>query len=97
MQVRAAQFMPVDSVRQRLQSDRAKYAPQLADALLNLTGKKLPPGVFEASLKNVEFTTEPLDETFATMGQWAYDVGFAKGPPKLDGLVDTKLLKQITK
>ena len=82
---------------QNLQSDRTKYAPQLADALFNLSGKKLPPGVFEASLKNVEFTTEPLDETFQTMGQWAYDVGFAKAPPKLDGLIDTTLLRQLTK
>jgi sulfonate transport system substrate-binding protein len=82
---------------QRLSSDRSAYASQLGDALFNLTGKRLPPGVFEASLKNVEFTTEPLDETFTTMGQWAYDVGFAKSPPgKLDGLIDTTLLKQLS-
>ncbi|MEA2707983.1 MAG: sulfonate transport system substrate-binding protein [Phycisphaerales bacterium] len=79
----------------RLQQDPQAYAGQLGEALFNLSGKKLPPGVLDASLKNVQFTVDPLDETFQTMAQWAYDVGFAKEPAKLDGLIDTTLLQQV--
>ena len=80
---------------QRLRDNPAAYSSQLGDALFALSGKKLPPGVLDASLKNVEFTLDPLDETFQTMGQWAYDVGFAKEPAKLENLIDTTLLQQV--
>ena len=71
---------------QRLQQEPQAYSGQLGEALFALSGKKLPPGVLDAALKNVEFTVDPLEETFQTMGQWAYDVGFAKEPAKLDRL-----------
>jgi NitT/TauT family transport system substrate-binding protein len=81
---------------QRLQENPQAYGGQLGDALFNLSGKKLPPGVLDASLKNVEFTLDPLEETFQTMGQWAYDVGYAKEPAKdLNRLIDTTLLRQV--
>jgi NitT/TauT family transport system substrate-binding protein len=71
---------------QRLRDNPQAYTGQLGDALFALSGKKLPPGVLEAALTNVTFTTEVHDETFATLGQWAYAVGYAKAPPNLDGL-----------
>ena len=81
---------------QRLQDNPSAYSAQLGDALFNLSGKRLPSGVLDASLKNVEFTLDPLEETFQTMGQWAYDVGYAKEPVgKLEGLIDTTLLQQV--
>jgi NitT/TauT family transport system substrate-binding protein len=80
---------------QRLRENPAAYTSQLGDALFALSGKRLPPGVLDASLENVQFTVDPLEETFLTMGQWAYDVGYAKAPPKLDGLIDTTLLQQV--
>ena len=80
---------------QRLQDNPSAYSAQLGDALFNLSGKKLPTGVLDASLKNVEFTLDPLEDTFKTMGQWAYDVGYAKEPAKLDRLIDTTLLQQV--
>ncbi len=80
---------------QKLQKDPQAYANQLGEALFALSGKKLPQGVLSASLKNVEFTLDPLDETFVTMGQWAAELGFAKAPPKLDGLIDVGLLHAI--
>jgi NitT/TauT family transport system substrate-binding protein len=78
-----------------LQQDPQKYEAQLGNALFALSGKRLPPGVLADSLKHVEFTNDPLPETFATMGQWAFDLGFAKQPAKLDGLIDTSLLKSL--
>jgi NitT/TauT family transport system substrate-binding protein len=80
---------------QRLRASPTAYTSQLGEALFALSGKKLPPGVLDAAIKNVEFTVDPLDETFQVMGQWAYDVGYAREPAKLDGLVDTTLLQQV--
>jgi NitT/TauT family transport system substrate-binding protein len=80
---------------ERLQKDPAGTVGPLGDALFGLSGKKLPAGVLDAALKNVQFTDDPLDETFQVMGQWAYDVGYAKEPAKLEGLIDTTLLQQV--
>jgi hypothetical protein len=78
-----------------LQQDAQAQVEPLGNALFALSGKKLPPGVLAQSLKNVEFTIDPLDETFQVMGQWAYDLGFAPTPAKLEGLIETKLLEQV--
>jgi NitT/TauT family transport system substrate-binding protein len=79
----------------KLNGDPVGVLPQLDAALLKLTGKKLPPGVLAAALPRVKFTDEPLQETFNTMGGWAYDLGFSQQPPKLDGLFDLTLLKKL--
>lgn len=79
----------------KLQKDPQAYAEQIGDALFAVNGKRLPAGVLPASMKNVEFTLDPLDQTFQIMGQWAHELGFAQGPPKLDGLIDTTLLDQV--
>jgi NitT/TauT family transport system substrate-binding protein len=79
----------------RLNSDPVGVLPQLEAALLKLSGKKLPPGVLAAALPRVKFTDEPLEETFNTMGGWAYDLGFSQQPAKLDGLFDLTILRKL--
>jgi NitT/TauT family transport system substrate-binding protein len=79
----------------RLNDEPQRYAVELDDALAKLTGKRLPSGVLPAALKNVKFTDDPMDETLATMGQWAYDLRFSEKPAKLDGLVDLAILKKL--
>ena len=80
---------------QRLQDDPQSHASQLGEALYAVNQKRLPQGVLPAALRNVEFSLDPLDETFQIMGQWAYDLGFARHPAKLEGLIDTTLLQQV--
>ena len=45
-----------------------------------------------ASIKNVEFTLDPLPETFDTMGRWAADLGLAPPSPDLKGLINATLI-----
>jgi NitT/TauT family transport system substrate-binding protein len=78
-----------------LQDEPDRQLPKLGEALFALSGKKLPDGVLQASIKNVEFTLDPLNETFVTMGQWATDLGFAK-QVDLKGLIDASLLQELT-
>jgi NitT/TauT family transport system substrate-binding protein len=79
----------------RLTNDPQKYQSQLGDALASLTGKKLPSGVIEQALPRVKFTDEPLEDTLTTMAQWSYELHVVKEPPKIAGLVDTSILKQV--
>ncbi|MFI5378605.1 MAG: aliphatic sulfonate ABC transporter substrate-binding protein [Tepidisphaerales bacterium] len=79
----------------RLAAEPQKYAGPLNDALAGLTGKKLPAGVVESSLKNVKFSDEPPDESLATMGQWAFELGFLARPPELKGFADLTLLRRL--
>lgn len=78
---------------QRLTTDLDGVRPQLDAALVALTGKKLPDGVLADAITRVEFTNDPLDETFATFAQWTFDAGMAKTPIDTAGLIDTTLLK----
>jgi NitT/TauT family transport system substrate-binding protein len=80
---------------QRLQDEPDRQVPQLADALLKLSGKKLPDGVLQQSIRNVQFTLDPLNDTFVTMSQWASDLGFAK-QVELKGLVDTSIIQELS-
>jgi NitT/TauT family transport system substrate-binding protein len=81
----------------RLASEPAKHAGELGAALNTLTGKKLPPGVLEAALARVKFTDDPLEATFKTMGQWAYDLGFERQPARMGQLFDLEPLKEVNR
>ena len=80
---------------QRLVADPKACLPQLGSALFALTGKKLPPGVLDSAITRVTFTDDPLPDTFKTMGQWTYDLGFEQRPARLDTLFDVSVLKQV--
>ena len=82
---------------QRLSADPQAHLPQLGSALFALTGKKLPPGVLDSAIARVTFTDDPLPETFRTMGQWTYDLGFEQRPARLGTLFDLAVLQQIQK
>jgi NitT/TauT family transport system substrate-binding protein len=81
----------------RLASAPAKHAGELGAALNILTGKKLPPGVLEAAQARVKFTDDPLEATFKTMGQWAYDLGFERQPARMGQLFDLEPLKEVSR
>ncbi|MGE0482173.1 MAG: aliphatic sulfonate ABC transporter substrate-binding protein [Phycisphaerae bacterium] len=79
----------------QLNSDRAACAAPLAAAINKLTGKSLPPKVFEDALARTEFLTDPLEDSLREFAQWSYDLEFSKSPPNVSGLVDTRLLREL--
>lgn len=81
----------------RLASDPKAHLSELGAALLTLTGKKLPPGVLESAITRVTFTDDPLPDTFKTMGQWTYDLGFEQQPARLGTLFDLNVLQELQK
>jgi NitT/TauT family transport system substrate-binding protein len=85
------------ALTQRLQKEPDKCLPDLESALLKLTGKKLPAGVLPAAIKNVKFTTDPLEETLKAMAKWTYELNFSKDLVDTQGLVDLSVLKAAEK
>ena len=83
------------AVTARLRQDPKGQMPALESALFTLTGKKLPEGVLADAITRVQFTDDPLADTLDRMAQWSYDVGFLQQPAKLDGLVDTTILRKL--
>ena len=81
----------------RLAVDPKAHLEELGSALLALTGKKLPPGVLESAITRVKFTDDPLPDTFKTMGQWTYDLGFEQQPARLGTLFDLNVLQDLQK
>ena len=80
----------------RLQQSPEAYVPQLGDALFALTGKRLRGSVLASAIKNVSFTDDPMPDTLRTMADWAYDLDFARRPPRIAGLIDTQLLATVS-
>ena len=79
----------------RLQKEPEKYLPQLKEALYDVNGKKLPPGVLESSIKTVQFLDDPLPDTLHTMANWAYELEFYPRPADFAGLIDTSIMDNI--
>lgn len=79
----------------KLNEDPTATLPQLQEALFKLTQQKLAPGVLASALPRVKFSDNPLQETFQTMGQWAYELRFATEPPNLDKLFDLTISKKL--
>jgi NitT/TauT family transport system substrate-binding protein len=79
----------------RLQENPTQYIPQLDAALFSLTGKKLPKGVVAAGFGRVQFSDEPLQETFESLSDWSTELEFLPGKVDLSGLFDTTILRKI--
>ncbi|HEX4123717.1 MAG TPA: ABC transporter substrate-binding protein [Tepidisphaeraceae bacterium] len=76
---------------ERLQADPMRYLPMLQTALGKLNGKKLPLPVLAAAIRRVRFTDDPMESTVRTMGQMAYDLGFAHRPVNIATMFDVQL------
>jgi NitT/TauT family transport system substrate-binding protein len=76
--------------------------PDEAKALLNteiekLTGKKLAAEVLTMAWGRMTVTWDPISASLFTSAQSAYDAGFLKDPPVLDGIYDLSLLNAVLK
>lgn len=79
----------------RLQKGPEQYIGQLESALFDLTGKKFPKGVVAAAMRTVQFSDEPLRETFEALDDWSAELGFFPGKIDLTGLFDTSILRKV--
>jgi NitT/TauT family transport system substrate-binding protein len=76
--------------------------PAEAQELLNieiekLTGKKLPAEVLSMAWGRMTVTWDPISASLYTSAQSAYEAGFLKAAPVLDGIYDLTLLNEVLK
>ena len=71
-----------------LKQDAAKQLPALQKSLQSLTKREFPPGALELAITRIKYTNDPVFSSIETMAKWAYDLGFLKDPPELDGMLD---------
>jgi NitT/TauT family transport system substrate-binding protein len=81
----------------RLQDDALAHAPALSAGLESLTGKPMPEDIIRVALSRVRFTESALDATLETFARWAYELGFSRHAPSVEGLVDTTILDRLKK
>ena len=67
-----------------LNQDGLAQLPVLGTALFKLTGKQLPADVMRNALSRVTFSDDPVESTFASMGQWTYDLGLGSPVSRLN-------------
>lgn len=79
----------------RLQNDPAGSQTRLGDAIFAITGKRLPEGVLPQAFSRIKFTDEPRTQTFESLAQWSYELGFEREKPDLTGLFDTSILHKL--
>jgi len=79
----------------RLRQDAAAHVPALTDAMEQLTGKRLSSEIIADAISRVKFTDAALNDTLATFARWAYELGFSRHAPTIDGLVDTTILDRV--
>jgi NitT/TauT family transport system substrate-binding protein len=72
----------------KLSADPAGQLPTLAEALFQLTGKKLPEGVLPRALARVKFTDAADQATLETYATWTFDLGFEREKPDVSKMVD---------
>jgi NitT/TauT family transport system substrate-binding protein len=79
----------------RLAANPQKYAAQLDAALAKLNGRALPAGVTDDALTRLKFSDDVSPGTLEANARWAYELGFAREEPVLDGLVDETILGKL--
>jgi NitT/TauT family transport system substrate-binding protein len=77
--------------------DPATAQRDVADLIAKISGKPLKASVIAAAWKQLEFTADPVTSSLLLGAQHAHEVGVLKKAPKLDKLVDLRLLNELLK
>jgi hypothetical protein len=80
---------------QRLIDNPVQLEPQLDGALFGLTNKRFPKGVLPTALARVKFTDDAGEQTFHTLGEWSFDLGFDQQKADLTDLFDLSILRKL--
>jgi NitT/TauT family transport system substrate-binding protein len=80
---------------ERLAADPNSHLPQLAAALEQLTGKRLPDDVLQPAISRLRFGIEPPIESLETFARWSAELGFSRSIANVDSLLDMAPLERL--
>lgn len=84
-------------VTQQINADKTAAAKILNAEVKKETGKALPDGVIARAMERVEFTWDPISSSLRNSANAAYQAGFLRKPPDLNGIHSLKLLNEVLK
>ena len=81
----------------KLNAGKAAAVPVINAEIRKETGSELPSAVIESAMNRVEFTWDPAESALVKSARDAYEAGFLKTRPNLDGLCNLALLNGVLK
>lgn len=84
-------------ITQKLNADKAAAAAVVNAQIKADTGKALDADVIQKAFERVEFTWDPVSSSLFKSAQDAFEAGFLKAEPKLDGIYSLSLLNEVLK
>ncbi len=84
-------------VTQWVQQHPAEARQALKESIAKLTNQTLDDAVLADSLGRTDIAYDPVETSIVTAAQRAYDLGFLKSQPNVQGMVDLTLLNQVLK
>lgn len=82
-------------ITQQIQGDQEKAMREVNEQIKKETGKSLPESVIKSAFQRVEFTWDPVKDSLHHSARSAFEAGFIKSEPKLEGIYDLHLLNAV--
>ena len=80
---------------QKLNAGKAAAIPSINAEIKKETGSELALAVIESAMKRVEFTWNPAEESLVRSARDAYEAGFLRTEPKLEGIFNPAPLNEV--
>jgi NitT/TauT family transport system substrate-binding protein len=84
-------------ITRSLNAGKTNAIPVVNAEIKRETGSELAPAVMESALKRVVFTWDPAEKSLVKSARDAYEAGFLKAEPKLDGICNLGPLNEVLK
>ncbi len=79
----------------QIQKDQGKAMRAVNEQIKRETGKSLPDDVIKSAFQRVAFTWDPVKSSLHQSAQSAFEAGFIKTEPQLEGIYDLGLLNEV--
>ena len=80
---------------EKLSVEAASHVPAIADALEQLTGKRLSAELLGSAMARVRFDAAVPAESLETFAKWSADLGFTRATPNAATIVDDRTLREV--
>ena len=84
-------------VTQKLNAGKIEAIPIINAEIKRETGSELAQAVLESAMTRVDFTWDPAEKSLVKSARDAYEAGFLKSEPKLEGICNLTFLNEVLK
>jgi NitT/TauT family transport system substrate-binding protein len=84
-------------ITQKLNAGKNEAIPVVNAEIKSETGSELAPAIIESAMMRVNFMWDPAEKSLVKSAHDAYEAGFLKAEPKLDGICNLAFLNEVLK